>query len=472
MTGGLAGGTRRTDSGPLLSDYADFLRRHGVVFVAALAAGLLIGVGLVLAEPETYTARVSVLTPAVPMHGVPDTSGDPPEEVTIDTEAALLRSGDVLTRLADLHHDAGDPRTLHERISLSVPRHTRVLVIEFRAPTPQGAKIGAELLADTFLDYRQRVLAGRREADLESLRSRIAALQGQLDSLSAAGDDAEAVNEGTISARRQTLVGQIENLEGQLASVEEPAAGPGQVVRAAELPQRPDETNDGVTVASGVGLGLLAAIALGLVRDRLPQRARNEGAVTKRTGLPVLAGISQADMPGPLPTKRTRTAYRRLHNALAADRVGSIVLTANTIKLAETVAVGLAVASGHAGKPTTLLLTGSDGAARPRVGPGLPLNVEVATVLPHQLQDERLMARIIGLSASSDAQVLIVGPPLSRADVLPLGARADAVVLVAERGRTRDRDLTAARRSLELAGAKVLGVVLVRAARNGALAEK
>lgn len=467
-------GRREAAREPALSDYVGFLRRHRWIIAAALAAGLLVGVVLVTVEQDTYTARVSVLTPAAAMNA-PATSGEPPEEVTMDTEAALLRSGEVLRRLAETGRDTGDPRTLRERVSLTVPRHTRVLVVEFSAPTPEGAKAGAEILADTFLEYRRQLLTGRAGGDLDSLRERISALQGQLDSLSGAGgdgDDAAAVGEDTASARRQDLTEQIEDLQEQLAAAEDMAADPGQLVRAPDLPQRPDETNDEVTVASSVGAALLAGLALGLVRDRVPQRVRSVGDVTRRTGLPVLAEVHHADTSGSLAAHRTRTAYRRLYNVLNQDRVHSVLVTAHTSTLAETVATGLAAASAQAGKSTTLLLTAADGGARAGARRSLPPAVEVATILPRHLQDERLVARVVDLATIGDAQLVIAGPVLSSADVLPLGARAEGVVVVAERGRTRDRELAAGYRSLDLAGAVVRGVALARAPRQGALTGK
>lgn len=455
---------------PMLADYGQFLRRHRMLLVAMLGVGLLGGVLTVVAEGDTYTAHVSVLTPAVPMNAAPDPSGRPPEDVTMDTEAQLLRSGEVLRRLTNLGPETGDPRTIRDRISLTVPPNTRVLVIHFQAPTADGAKAGADVVADTFLRYRHQLLVSRRERDLESLRSRIASLQGQLDSLSAGGDKGDtALREDTTSARRQTLVGQIEDLQEQLASVDEPAADTGTVVRASERPLRPDDANDEVTFASAVGMGLLAGLGLGLVRDRLPRRVRDEGDVVRRTGMRVLAEVAVGAKPRSLTARRTRVAYRRLHNVLAQERAASVLLTADTTRLAAQVAAGLATTSAQTGRATTILLAVPEDAAAAEVEGIVPAAVRVEIVLTEHLQDARQVARILQ-GGNGNAQLVVAGPTLSNPDALSLAAGTDAVVLVAERGRTRDRELTRGQRSLELAGGTVRGVVLVRAPHRRPLA--
>lgn len=482
---------RSSGNDPLLSDYVDFVRRHRLVLVATLTAGLLAGVAAVVAKPDTYTSTVSVLTPAAPIHAVADSSGRL-EEVTMDTEAQLLQSGNVLRRLAGDPHDTGDPGTLRERISLTVPPNTRVLIIQFEAPSPEGAKAGAGILAGSFLDYRQRLLAGRWERDLEALRERVAILQGQLESLSADGggggdNDGAAIGEDTASARRQTLVEQIEQLQQQLTLMEEPTAERGQVVRAPELPAGPDETNDEVALTSGLGLGLLSGIGLGLVRDRVPRRIRSDDDAARGTGLPVLAEARVEDASGRRDPQRIRTAYRRVHNLLTLEHVDSVLVTADDTNLAERVATTLAATSAHSGRPTTLLLASHTnaypdnlgsvpmGGARARAGADPPprtLPVRIETVLPEHLQDEQVVASIVKGASRDDGQLFIAGPSFQRADTLTIAAHTDIVVLVAERGRTRDRDIVAARRCLELAGATVRGVVLARPVRRNAHLER
>lgn len=111
------------------------------------------------------------------------------------------------------------------------------------------------------------------------------------------------------------------------------------------------------------------------------------------------------------------------------------------------------------------LLEGNNRAARQikRVGPAnlyvLPCNGNRS--LPTSLLESKRFGQILKIMGEKFDYVIVDGPPvLSFPESRVLGAKADGVVLVIASGKTRRQVALRAKKQLEEAGGKVLGVVL------------
>lgn len=122
--------------------YAGAVRRHLAALMIAVVAGCGVGVAKIMLTPATYTARIYVLAPPVTLHpGIErgsaiDTNTRAPRETTMDTEAQLVWSDAVLSRLRERPGFDASDEELRERIDLTVPSNTHVLTIGVRAGTP------------------------------------------------------------------------------------------------------------------------------------------------------------------------------------------------------------------------------------------------------------------------------------------------------------------------------------------------
>src|SRR4029079_15310662 len=87
--------TERRDL-PRLSDYPRFVRRHIAVIAVFVLAGALFGVGWATGQPKTFSATASVALTPVPKYLAPLSPEIPPSAVTIDTDAQLLHSTEVV----------------------------------------------------------------------------------------------------------------------------------------------------------------------------------------------------------------------------------------------------------------------------------------------------------------------------------------------------------------------------------------
>ncbi len=81
---------------PLWSDYTRFVRRHALLIAGFMLAGILIGFVWSLQQPSTYSATASIALTPVPKYVAPSTTDLVAPEVTIDTDAQLLQSPEVL----------------------------------------------------------------------------------------------------------------------------------------------------------------------------------------------------------------------------------------------------------------------------------------------------------------------------------------------------------------------------------------
>ena len=155
--------------------YAGAVRRHFAALLIALLAGGALGAAKIGLTPATYTARISVLAPPVSLHPgyTPGRPLNPkerePRDTTMDTEAQLVWSEEVLRRLATFPGFHAPRAELRDRIDLAVPNATHVLTIGVRAGSPEAARSGAQAVAEAYLDLRQQILGGIQQRNRESL---------------------------------------------------------------------------------------------------------------------------------------------------------------------------------------------------------------------------------------------------------------------------------------------------------------
>jgi hypothetical protein len=230
---------------------------HGPASKDLVTVAVLTGIGLAagsaVASSQAETLRASSVTMALepaPSHldardlplwgGAPRVEVQPAESATVDTEAAVLRSGPVLARAgarSGVSHDE-----LDGAIDITAPPHTTVLVLTVTLGDGRDPAPVARTLATAYLDQRRELLTGVRD----ELRGRLAAELATTDG-----------NDPAWAGTRAYLRAAIDRLASR------PVAA-GEVLRADPAV---DATHGPlVGLASGAGCGFLAGIAVARIR--------------------------------------------------------------------------------------------------------------------------------------------------------------------------------------------------------------
>jgi hypothetical protein len=221
-----------------------------------IACGALIGVGLAAAVPREFSAEQRVLLAPSPSYLVTGLALDQsPQEITIDTEAALVVSDGTLQRVSSWPYDAS---SLRERIAVTAEPNTSVLVLKVRDLSGERAETLVEELATAYLDVRRQYLLERRSQVLADLRNRFR----ELSTLGVPPPGVEA--DGAV---RGSLAEEMESVYQAISNIILTPTSAGEVLGTDQPVQ--ESRKYSMFGASGAALGLLVAlIAMLLLRDK------------------------------------------------------------------------------------------------------------------------------------------------------------------------------------------------------------
>ncbi|WP_030165436.1 hypothetical protein [Spirillospora albida] len=439
--------------------YAAAVRRHLPALLVAVLLGCVLGVGKVVLTPASYTASVSVLAPPVSLHpgvraGSAETEARRPRDATMDTEAQLVWSDEVLRRLSTFPGYRGVPRDeLRDRIGLAVPNQTKVLTISVRAPSPATAQNGAQVVAEAYLELRQQILGGVQQRNREGLERQLDQLNQRLKALP--GDDSVRL---TVRTRRQAIMKQIGTVQKELSAQDSKQVQPGEVLRTAQRPTGRDDPGRDVAVAGGIGVGLLLWVAFVLLRDRRPRRIRRPADVRLHARLPIMVEAPAYD-------GGHREVCRRLRN-LVFDAEATTVLVAGVPGSAGTeLAYELAELCTEGGSPATVLQVRGDGDDGDPVPEGTrrPRSFTVRVV---RSDDDRQLARAVDKAGRESRIVVITTPDINGADTISAAVASDMTLVVVQRGLALDRDVARGVLALDQAATPARGIVLTAPGRG------
>ena len=269
---------------PLWSDHTAFVRRHRLRIGGLMVLGLLVGLVLSVTQSSTWTSTTSLSLTPVPKYVLPTGTGLVPPEVTIDTDAQLLGSPEVLGAVAGvLGVDTGEAR---DSLSVTASPNSHVLHVSVTATSAPVAAEAADAAAAALVRVRRNALGSLRPDQLRLLRLWVA---GQEDAL------AQEQRRGLVIPALDEQFAYLVDLRAGLQELEEARLAPAEVVSPAVLAAKPDYSNREVPLTSGAMLGMLAGCLLGALRDR----RRPHLHVSSATGPHPLSA-------GHLPDARTR----------------------------------------------------------------------------------------------------------------------------------------------------------------------
>jgi Mrp family chromosome partitioning ATPase len=455
---------------------------------------------MLVAQPARFSASAAVLVAPVPSAADDDPNGITTAPVNLGTEAQLVRSTDTARRAAALLGTTMAPAQLVEAVAVDPVADTSVLELRFVAPTADQAQAGARAFAQAYLAARADTADTALAQEKTALTTSLAAAQAQLADLDAriAQLPPDSPQQSTLRSARSTLTDQITTLTNRMSALTTTVVNPGQIIRDADRPSAPMTGPAWLYLGAGGAAGLLFGLGGAGLWERLRVRVRDADDVL-RAGVGVLAELVHDDAELYTTSDPSGQDYHRLRNEVVAalttgDRV--LLLTAASPGPSSTVvAANLAAALARIGHEVILL-----GANAPAMGrtpvllsgmfdisdvPGLTDVLSGRTDLGNALQvpprEPRLRVVTPGGAASASrllqsataravvsnlrtlARYVLIDSPSAAAgaDAQSLAGLADAAIVVAEAGHSRQVEVADAVAQLNQVGARVLGAVVL-----------
>lgn len=270
---------------PLWSDYPRFVRRHRLLIGVLGAVGLLAGFLWSTGQPATYSATASVVLTPVPKYVTPSTVELVPPPVSIDTDAQLLRTPEVLAAVAretGVHVDAAAGQ-----ISVTASPRTHVLHVTVAAASPGEAAAAADAAVAALAEVRRDSLGSLTAYQARRLQGLVREHEQAL---------AESQARGVVISGYDALSAQLLELEAEVEILEEARATPLDVIHPAVPPLAADYANTEVPLVSGVMTGLLCGCLAGAVLDRSGRRrAAAPPTDLPRAGVPLRGPTNHED---------------------------------------------------------------------------------------------------------------------------------------------------------------------------------
>ena len=483
--------------GLALMAYLGWLRRRWWILLLAAVLGLGGGLALNQIQEARYTSTTSLLVRPLGSGA----ENNPNAKVNLDTEAQVVRSLVVAERAKALMKVDTGADQLVKSVTVKVPPNSQILQVAYEANSPEGAQSGSHAFAQAYLDLRKATAQKSLENETNALKQQIAELQKQLSAVAGriAAAPSNSPERERAEAERSLLTSQITGLNNRLSPLVSAGSDPGEIISDARLPERPSSPNRTLNLASGMGAGLLLGIVLALVLDRLDTRIRRGRDISDRVGLPLLVELpSRAPSLAVLPaTHRVSRELGRLRNVLLSavpeaaqgGRGRQLLLCdASAGAAAGFVAANLAAAYARTGQQVALITTKPDSTVGAITGvaegrhslasvlrrdvpplkalapvPGLG---QLRVLVPGDLDAEvelpvaGLLEIMHELSARFDHVIIETAQPTYAVEAQALGRYVDAVIMVAEAGKTRSGEITAALQQFEQVNAPVIGAVL------------
>ncbi|MGK5680905.1 GNVR domain-containing protein [Actinoplanes sp. URMC 104] len=489
-------------------------RRHWWIALIATGAGLGAGAAVTSAMPKVYQSSTAVLVQAIDQ----DTNaqgGRTKGLVNLDTEAQLVGSGAVATKAATLLRSPRSPIDLARDVSVEVPANTTVLMVTFKAESPEQAQAGSHAFAEAYLRNREETAQNSLNQQIKTLSAKIRQLTTTLAGINARLSRATrgSSDESNLLSLRSNSQNQLNGMTGKLNELTTTTIGAGSIISDARLPETPVSPNPMINIATGGMLGLLLGLGLAFVRERYDRRLRSAADVRDRGRMHVLAALDERTTPHFDDVLQPYGAGGRIFNRLRNEVLATmpqgnqiIVVTGASRGSASTlVAANLAAALARTGSDVVLigahlpdsvvdaaplarmlgvsavpglsdLLAGRVGLAAvlqrtPRI-PSLRVITTGGTATAAGLmQSQRLKDTLESLRRQGGYIVIEAPSTASSADAQSLASLADAAILAVELRRAHRPALLDAAEQLQRVGTPLLGAVVLPRLSNLRVAE-
>lgn len=493
-------------------------RRGWLVVLLMIVGGTAAYISSSRQTPE-YAASATMLVTPGQVTSTADLGALQASRSLAETYRLLVATGPVLDRaIAELNLPL-DSDQLNAMVSTSIVGETQLVEVTVLGTDPELAAEIANTIVEEFTDYVGELAQDRAELTQTDLDSQIARLEERLAEIDARTEEINASGEVDDAGSQQELA-DLElgrsNIEESLQTLNTTAitlntemiASSALVglIDPADAPTTPVAPRVQRSALLGVFAGLLIGVALVALLEYLDNTVKPEMDTQSITGAPVLAAIASVpklqsgaaqvfSMARPHSNASEAVRMLRTNLEFAAAPNPIVTLTISSPGPSEgksTVTANLGVVMAQAGfdtvildadlrRPTqhrifgienarglTTLLTNpdvswSDVAAKVAL-PGLRL-VPTGPLPPNPsdlLSSDRFSHLLANIKADVDLVLIDTPPLLAVSDAMSVAAHTDGVALVATSRKTRVEGLRHAAETVQLAGIRLVGVVMNR----------
>jgi succinoglycan biosynthesis transport protein ExoP len=437
----------------------------------------------------------------------------------VTTYMALISQPVVLARAAG--QVGGISATqLAQRVTVQDQAGTQIIQLSVDDTNAHRAAQLANAIAVSFVAIQQESEDAKLSQAQQQLNQQITQVSTQVNSLTNKLDalQAEDPTNPQLSILQQQLDAAVarrdylQTVSGQLITQELAARNNVLVFQPAIPPSRPNHPNVLLNTAVAGALGLVVAVCLTFLVEFMEDRIRTPKQVEELTGMPVLATVGTHSQARLLLTRdwspRLAGSFRTLRTNLsfvALDRPLRTILVTSALpgEGKTTIAINLAVSLARSGQRVLLVdadlhnptiherlgLENSTGLSLCLVGSekSIPVtqlsaepNLAVLTAGPKppnpaELLGKGRMQRLLGTLVAgqqehSDAEpamdVVVIDTPPAAAytDAAVLASQADGTILVVDGAKAREGPVLRAKGALARIDARLIGIVLNRAA--------
>ncbi|KRF36855.1 hypothetical protein ASG94_05505 [Nocardioides sp. Soil805] len=468
-----------------------------------LLAAVAVSCAYSLAATPLYIATADVLIEPSGAD-ISASSGTKIDADEVATQVQVVTSLPV-SRLVQERFSLASPPDLSELVSVQAVGTSRILRVTAQDSSPDRAARTANIVATSYLQFREQDSVGRYEQARDRLAQEQADIESRLSEVNALleknpGGQALQGERRTLIASSAQVAAQIDALTDSLTT----AAAGGELLHSAEPADNPVSPQIVLNLILGALVGLVLGVGAALLRDRLDDVVHDEEAVRQALDAVVLARVPQwsershrdrlvtlVDPHSPASEEYQRLGVNvRFMVATGAQESAPIVLlTSGQESEGKTVtSCNLAVSAARLGLNVVLIDADFRRASvAPRFGLGDPpglsdllvseedpssylidIGVDNLTLLPAGtlppnpaalLASGQMHLVLEELAAKADMIVVDSPPVLTGADTLELAALADMVVVVTRERVSRRRQLVAVRETLRQVSVESVGIV-------------
>ncbi len=267
--------SRRPVESPGSLSYGRFLRRHRRLLIIALGLGLLVGAVLFVRQPSISTAVTRIAV--TPQEVSPGFDLDRPTLISLDSDAQVLTSLQVLSWAAEASAYPGGLEALERDTTVSAIADSRVLVLRVSNVKPDLAIAAGTEIADEFLRVRAEAANVRGEAARARLEEQIGQVSDRLVVLRGTAQASGGILLTGQQIEEQQLTASLSALQAELARTVTSAADPGRVVLPATVLRPAGRPMGLATLASGALLGAATGLSLSGIADQVRAVRRSRG---------------------------------------------------------------------------------------------------------------------------------------------------------------------------------------------------
>ena len=505
-----------TNPNPLVAGRLKLMaRRQWWVVALAAVVGVVAAAGYIEVQPKRYAATVTVFTGIQPTTSA--STGATPISIFPDPGPYVDNNSVTSAAAAAAHLPASSVG-----ISGTVEDNEAQLLITATEPTPGEASLAATAAAKAFA----KVWSANLKAQAKAITPQLDSLEAQLASLDALQPKGTGTGATTGTTVPTPLGDEINDVNSNIGILYDQQLGyrlaaNSVVLGATSPPTGPVYKSRSKILLIGLGVGILAGAAIGLLRDLARNRLSDPAEVPELGVLPQLGELPLARLPrgqsapdafGGRLGENARQLRAGLLTSPGSRAIRSVLVTsAGSGEGKSFVSANLAVASALAGARTVLVCSdfrhptlersfgnkmpftglagwlergsrGEDGAFTPGGGhghvevPAMSTSIPGLTIIPsgpvggnpHDLLSSRDMGELVKrLGEQADLVILDSPPLLAVADPLVLSQYVDATLLVLSVGLSSKSQVKKAMQLLERSRCHTVGFVVNRAPHTG-----